>query len=81
MQPILVPDDLWAGAMLPEGVLERWRSAAGDPVAAGQVIAELRIEDALHELLSPAAGRLVWLADEGDVIDPGSLIGRVNASA
>jgi pyruvate/2-oxoglutarate dehydrogenase complex dihydrolipoamide acyltransferase (E2) component len=63
--------------MMPEGILERWRVADGATLAEGDVVAEVRIEDALHELIAPGKGRLTQLAGVNDVIEPGSLIGRI----
>jgi len=47
---------------LPEGIVERWFIADGAVVAAGDLMAEVRIEDALHEITSPASGRLTIIA-------------------
>jgi len=58
MSDIRVPDDLWATNMMPEGVLERWLVADGDSVRAGAPLAMVRIEGALHEIISPAGGLL-----------------------
>jgi pyruvate/2-oxoglutarate dehydrogenase complex dihydrolipoamide acyltransferase (E2) component len=63
--------------MLPEGILERWRVPEGSFVEKGAVVAEVRIEDALHELTAPVRGRLVTLVKVNDVVEPGSVIGRV----
>jgi hypothetical protein len=50
MQDIKVDEALWASSMLPEGIVERWFIADGAIVAAGDPMAEIRIEDALHEI-------------------------------
>ena len=58
MQDIKVDEALWASNMLPEGVVERWFIADGAIVAAGDPMAETRIEDALHDIenkIAPAA--------------------------
>jgi pyruvate/2-oxoglutarate dehydrogenase complex dihydrolipoamide acyltransferase (E2) component len=77
MTDISISSDFWAGRVLPEGILERWRVADGSIVGVGDVIAEVRIEDALHELTAPAQGRLVKLSRVNQVIEPGSVIGRI----
>jgi pyruvate/2-oxoglutarate dehydrogenase complex dihydrolipoamide acyltransferase (E2) component len=77
MTDIYVSSKLWASSMMPEGILERWRVADGATLAEGDVVAEVRIEDALHELIAPGKGRLTQLAGVNDVIEPGSLIGRI----
>ncbi|MGZ3377690.1 MAG: biotin/lipoyl-containing protein [Phenylobacterium sp.] len=79
MSELRVPDDIWAGAMLPEGVLERWCVADGAAVAGGQAVAVVRVEDMLHDLMAPCAGRLRQEVVTGAVIDPGMEIGRVDA--
>lgn len=77
MTDISISSDFWAGCMMPEGILERWRVPEGSYVEAGAVVAEIRIEDALHELTAPVRGRLVTLAKMNDIIEPGTVIGRV----
>lgn len=74
MQEIKVDAALWASSMLPEGIVERWFIADGATVAAGEAIAELRIEDALHEIVSPANGRLTIVAPLNLIVEPGSLL-------
>jgi pyruvate/2-oxoglutarate dehydrogenase complex dihydrolipoamide acyltransferase (E2) component len=77
MTDISISSDFWASRMLPEGILERWRVADGSVVAEGAVIAEVRIEDALHELIAPASGKLTKLSRINEIIEPGSVIGRI----
>ena len=61
MLDLKVPDDLWATSTLPEGVLERWLVPDSTAVRAGDRVATVRIEDALHEVMAPADGRLpLW---------------------
>ena len=43
MQDIKVDEALWASSMLPEGIVERWFIADGAVVAAGDLMAEVRI--------------------------------------
>jgi biotin carboxyl carrier protein len=76
---IKVGDTLWASSMLPEGVIERSRVGDGAVVAAGDVLADVRIEDALHEIVAPAAGQLTILAAANAIVEPGSLLGQLNA--
>jgi len=77
MADVKVTEDLWASSMLPEGLIERWLVADGATVATGEAVVEVRIEDALHEILAPAAGRLKISARVNDVIDPGSALGQI----
>lgn len=78
MLHIHVPDDLWASSMLPEGMVKRWLVVDGSHVKAGSPLAEIRIEDAVHEIIAPAAGRLTISSFCGDIVEPGSLIGRIS---
>jgi len=77
MTDISISADFWAGRMLPEGILERWRVADDSIVTEGAVVAEVRIEDAIHELTAPASGKLVKFTHLNEIIEPGSVIGRI----
>jgi biotin carboxyl carrier protein len=77
MMAITVSEELWRSSMAPLGLHERWRAPDGQTVEAGQPLAEVRIEDALHEIISPARGVFVWSAHAGDVIQPGDRIAWV----
>jgi pyruvate/2-oxoglutarate dehydrogenase complex dihydrolipoamide acyltransferase (E2) component len=77
MTDICISADFWGGTMLPEGIFERWRVAEGTLVDEGDAVAEIRIEDALHELPAPSRGRLTQFAKVNQVVEPGSVIGRV----
>ena len=74
---ITVSEELWASSMLPEGVVERWLVSNGATVEVGDRVAEVRIEDALHEIMAPASGRLTIAAAVNDIVEPGSVIGRL----
>jgi hypothetical protein len=75
---IRIDEQLWATSIAPEGVLERWRAVNGGEIACGQAIAEVRIEDCLHDIVAPGPGRLVQLVSDGALIEPGTLIARVS---
>jgi pyruvate/2-oxoglutarate dehydrogenase complex dihydrolipoamide acyltransferase (E2) component len=77
MHNIRVDGALWASSMLPEGIFEKWLVADGAVVAAGDPLAEVRIEEGLHEILSPSGGRLTTIAAQNDVIEPGCLVATV----
>ncbi len=77
MSDLRIGADLWANSMLPEGILERWLVPPGTLVRLGQPVATVRIEDALHDLMAPAAGRLKAVVMEHDVIEPGALVARI----
>jgi pyruvate/2-oxoglutarate dehydrogenase complex dihydrolipoamide acyltransferase (E2) component len=74
---IAVSPDLWATNVLPEGVIECWHFSDGSRVEAGDPLATVRIEDALHELVAPARGRLSIGLKVNSVIEPGTGIGTI----
>jgi pyruvate/2-oxoglutarate dehydrogenase complex dihydrolipoamide acyltransferase (E2) component len=80
MMNITVGSELWSSSMLPEGIVEKWFIANGALVGFGEPVAQVRIEDALHELLAPATGHLVIETDAKSLIEPGSVIGRISVS-
>jgi pyruvate/2-oxoglutarate dehydrogenase complex dihydrolipoamide acyltransferase (E2) component len=63
--------------MLPEGIVERWFIVDGAIVAAGDLMAEVRIEDTLYEITAPASGRLTIIAAANTIVEPGSLLARL----
>ena len=77
MTVLRISESLWSSAMLPEGIVERWMRNEGETVKLGEPVAEVRIEDSLHEILAPAAGRLHIWAKANSVIDPGTGLGEV----
>ena len=78
MSDIRVPDDLWATNMMPEGLLERWLVPDGASVPAGAPLAMVRIEGALHEIISPVAGLLRVSVGSGQMIEPGSVVAQLD---
>lgn len=74
---IEVKPDLWACNTLPGGILENWLRSDGCQVEAGDPIAAVRIEDALHELLAPSRGRLHTELRANSMVLPGTVIGSV----
>lgn len=79
MADVHVAEGLWTTSMLPEGVLERWLVQEGASVKAGEAVAAVRIGEALHDIVSPATGRLEVLAPASEVVDPGCIIAEVHA--
>jgi pyruvate/2-oxoglutarate dehydrogenase complex dihydrolipoamide acyltransferase (E2) component len=79
LRDIRVDEALWASSILPEGTVVRWLVADGAMVTAGKPIVEIRIEDALHEIIAPASGRLKIVAAANSVVDPGSLLATLSA--
>ncbi len=78
---IKVDEALWRSSILPEGVLEQWLAQDGVDVVVGHAVAVVRIEDALHDLIAPIAGRLQILSRANAVIEPGELVGRILGAA
>jgi hypothetical protein len=75
---ITIPEDLWSTSILPEGLLERWVFAENALVEAGDPVADVRIEGALHTILAPAKGRLHIRSMTNSVVEPGSMIGAIS---
>lgn len=78
MTDMIVAPDLWSTSLLPEGIFVRWRIMDGAIVRAGQAVAEVRIGDSLHELMAPNDGCLIFAARPNDLVEPGSIIGRLS---
>ena len=55
---IRVDQAFWASSILPEGIVQQWFIADGSIAETGDKMAEIRIEDALHEITAPVRGRL-----------------------
>lgn len=74
---IAVTPDFWATNVLPEGLIERWLIPDGALAEAGDPVANIRVEDALHELMAPAGGRLCIELKANSVIEPGTTVGCI----
>ena len=77
MNQIRADQDLWATSLMPEGILDKWLKPDGAYVEAGEAVAALRIEGALHELMSPADGWLTVDRKANSVIEPGAVLGHI----
>lgn len=77
MIAISVSPDLWSSTILPEGILEKWLKPDGTFVEAGEAVAAVRIEDALHELAAPAEGWLSIDRPVNAVVEPGAIVGHI----
>jgi pyruvate/2-oxoglutarate dehydrogenase complex dihydrolipoamide acyltransferase (E2) component len=71
-----VSPDLWETHILPEGILEKWIFEDGSQVEAGDPIAAIRIESALHQIVAPVTGTLRIGCKQNNVIDLGTVIGQ-----
>lgn len=79
-QEIQVDEALWALAMVQQGVVGRWFVADGERVAEGVCIAQVSIEGAAHDILAPARGRLTIVSAANTLIEPGSLLARLDTT-
>jgi pyruvate/2-oxoglutarate dehydrogenase complex dihydrolipoamide acyltransferase (E2) component len=61
-----------------EADLSEWLVEDGSEVTAGQAIAELETSKVQVEVVSPATGTITYVAAEGDVVEPESIIARVS---
>jgi pyruvate/2-oxoglutarate dehydrogenase complex dihydrolipoamide acyltransferase (E2) component len=77
MADVRIDEALWASSILPEGIMERWFFSEGAIVTVGDRIAEVRIEEARHEITALASGRLTIIAAANAVVEPGSLLARL----
>ena len=63
-----------------EGRIVRWLKRAGDPVKAGEIVAEIETDKAVVEIDSPIGGTLVQVLEpEGTVVKMGQRIAIVRA--
>lgn len=76
--PIKVADNLWATNILPEGTIESWLYTDGSLVEAGNPVATIQIEDALHDVMAPCKGRLHVGCRANTIIEPGMTIGHID---
>jgi hypothetical protein len=74
---VRVDQAFWASSILPEGIVQQWFIADGSIAETGDKMAEIRIEDALHEITAPVRGRLTIVAAVNNVVEPGSLLGTL----
>lgn len=78
MIDIVVPK--W-GLTTDEAVLVTWLKEVGDVVAEGEAIAEVETDKADAELEAPGAGVLREISvPAGSNVEPGQVIGRIEAS-
>ncbi|WP_306636505.1 lipoyl domain-containing protein [Pseudarthrobacter siccitolerans] len=61
-----------------EADLSEWLVEDGSEVTAGQAIAELETSKVQVEVVSPASGTIKYVAAEGDVVEPETIIARVS---
>jgi 2-oxoglutarate dehydrogenase E2 component (dihydrolipoamide succinyltransferase) len=69
------------GESITEGTLVRWLKKDGDLVREGEPLLELETDKATGEIPSPAGGKLVIRAKEGETVAVGAVIGQIEAQA
>lgn len=75
MIELRIPLDWWSGEQ--EGVLTAWHVDDGQPVRAGDVVADIGVEKAQMEMEATSSGTLVHKVGEGEVLAAGQLIGVI----
>ncbi len=68
------------GESVSEGVIARWLKVEGDVVAAEEPLLELETDKAVMEIPAETAGQLQILAQEGDTVEVGQLIAKIDPS-
>jgi hypothetical protein len=71
---VRVDEAILASTTSPEGIVQRWFTADGAIAETGTKTTEIRVEGALHEIPSPASGRLTIVAAVNDVGEAGFLL-------
>ena len=75
-EDIRVPE---LGESVTEAIIGTWHKKVGDTVKADEVVAELETDKVSMEVTAPSAGTISELvADEGQTVEVGALIGRVD---
>ena len=69
------------GESISEVVLAQWLKAEGTQVATDEVVAELESEKANFELRAEVGGRITHLAKEGDNVQVGAVVARIEEQA
>lgn len=69
------------GESVKQAVLVRWHKADGEAVAVDEPICELETDKANVDLPAPAAGVLRRVKDEGDTVNVGEVIARIDPAA
>src|SRR5437588_13027672 len=66
------------GESITEATVSKWLKRPGEPVAVDEPIAELETDKVTLEVPAPAAGTLAEiLAEEGDSVPVGAVLGRI----
>ena len=66
------------GESITEVTLSKWLKANGDVVKIDEAICEFESDKATLEFPAEAAGRLIWVAQEGDDLKIGALVAKID---
>jgi 2-oxoglutarate dehydrogenase E2 component (dihydrolipoamide succinyltransferase) len=69
------------GESVTEGTLSRWLKPSGAQVKANEVVCELETDKATTEVRAPASGTLTITVPEGQKVNVGTTIGRIDEGA
>lgn len=76
---VRVPADLWDPADTEEGVIANWFCEDGGVVEQGDTVAEVAVEKSTYDITAPATGRITIAVPKDGVVQPGTVIGRIDA--
>ncbi|MCB2072644.1 MAG: biotin attachment protein [Novosphingobium sp.] len=76
MTDIRIADDQWDGDN--EGNLLTWIYDDGAEVSAGDIVVEIMVEKLQVEIEAPVSGTLRHARAEGDLVNRGDVIGKVD---
>jgi len=68
------------GESITEVTLSQWLVGNGEYVKLDEAICEFESDKATLELPSEAAGKLIWVAEEGDDLEIGAVVAKVDTS-
>ena len=69
------------GGLAEDGEIVEWKKYVGDSVSEGEALVEVETDKSAEELESESDGVLVEiLAEAGDIVKPGQVIGRIEIS-
>ncbi len=69
------------GESVTEVTLSEWLKSNGDYVELDEPICEFESDKATLEFPAEAAGKLIWVAEEGDDLEIGALVAKIDTSA
>ena len=68
------------GESVTEVTLSQWLKGNGEYVALDEMICEFESDKATLEFPAEAAGKLIWVAEEGDDLEIGALVAKIDTS-